>query len=104
MKKEHGMLEIEKERMMWALIRVRLNAAGIDLDFCGECCPFVSVWAEIGRALAACYRTWPMTRENMEKVWGALVEAEYPGFQVADGALFEEYWQAMRGGGYAHVV
>jgi hypothetical protein len=93
-----------REQMMWALIRVRLNVAGVDLDFCGECCPFVLVWAEIGHAVAACYRTFPVTRENMEQVWQALVEAEYPGFQVADRALFEEYWQAMRGGGNAQVV
>jgi hypothetical protein len=98
------MLAMGKEQMMWALIQTYLNMAAVDLDFCGECHAFVVVWAEIGRALVAGYRTFPMTRENMEVVWQALVEAHYPGFQVADRALFEEYWQAMRGGGNAQVV
>ncbi|GHO95436.1 hypothetical protein KSF_054840 [Reticulibacter mediterranei] len=93
-----------KEQMMWALIRIRLNVAEIDLDCCGECSPFVNVWAEIGRTLVACDWTCLMTREHMQDIWDALVEAEYPGFQVADRVLFEEYWQAMRGGGHAQVV
>jgi hypothetical protein len=93
-----------KEQVMWSLIRLRLNVAGVDLASCGACCPFVVAWAEIGRALVDGYRVCRMTQEDMGEVWQALVEAEYPGFQVADQALFEEYWQAMRGGGNAQVV